>query len=710
MSPVRVGIPKEIFEGERRVAATPATVSKMRKLGLEVVVEAGAGAAADYSDAAYLETGAEIAPDAASLWAQADIVLKVRPPVATGPADAEGHVPSETELLKEGAALIGFIWPGQHPKMVERLTHRKATVLAMDAVPRITRAQKMDALSAQANLVGYRAVVEAASALGRIFGGQMTAAGRSAPANVLIVGAGVAGLAAIAAAKGLGATVKAFDTRPAVREQVESLGARFLEFEFKESGEGDGGYAKEMSEAYIAAEQALIATHAKSSDVVICTALIPGRPAPVLLTSGAVVSMSPGSVVVDLAAEQGGNCPLTEKDKMVEKFGVKILGFTDLPSRLARQASDLYAMTVYNLLEDVYDEKLGKIELDLEDEVHRAAVVLQDGKLLWPPPTKPRPRSAAPPPEDKKPKAAAPHAPRRPRRGPPAQQERSVGHGHRGPPAAHGRVLRGKRLRRAPHGVPARVRRGLARCVERGPRAAYPAHERDQRHQRHHPRRRRAAHAHRRLRRGHAARGRRHPHRHDKRGGGLPRHAAHAEDVPAMIASVASIQRLAYLGAALLFIFSLRGLSTQETARRGNTSGILGMVMAVLVTALALAEPAASGAPSGSAASAWGLLGGAIAVGAAIGALLATRVAMTSMPELVAILHSFVGAAAVLVGIANYLEKGGESSSVHEVEVVVGVFIGAITFAGSVIAFGKLRGTIGSKPLLLLRGATRPTC
>jgi len=404
---MKVGIPKEIFEGERRVAATPATVSKMRKLGLEVVVEAGAGAAADYSDAAYLETGAEIAPDAASLWAQADIVLKVRPPIATGAADAEGHVPSETELLKEGAALIGFIWPGQHPKMVERLTKRKATVLAMDAVPRITRAQKMDALSAQANLVGYRAVVEAASALGRIFGGQMTAAGRSAPANVLIVGAGVAGLAAIAAAKGLGATVKAFDTRPAVREQVESLGARFLEFEFKESGEGDGGYAKEMSEAYLAAEQALIATHAKSSDVVITTALIPGRPAPVLLTSGAVVSMSPGSVVVDLAAEQGGNCPLTEKDKMVEKFGVKILGFTDLPSRLARQASDLYAMTVYNLLEDVYDEKLGKIELDLEDEVHRAAVVLQDGKLLWPPPTRPRPRSAAPPAEDKKPKAAA---------------------------------------------------------------------------------------------------------------------------------------------------------------------------------------------------------------------------------------------------------------------------------------------------------------
>lgn len=413
---MRVGIPREIFEGERRVAATPMTCAKMRKLGLEVLVQAGAGEAADYSDAAYLETGAEIAPDAATVWAKSDIVLKVRPPMATGPAAEDGTVPNEADSLKEGGALLGFVWPGQNPTLVERLGKRKATVLAMDAVPRITRAQKMDALSAQANLVGYRAVIEAASALGRIFGGQMTAAGRSAPANVLIVGAGVAGLAAIAAAKGLGATVKAFDTRPAVREQVESLGARFLEFEFKESGEGEGGYAKEMSEAYLAAEQALIATHAKSADVVITTALIPGRPAPVLLTSGAVVAMAQGSVVVDLAAEQGGNCPLTEKDKMVEKFGKKILGFTDLPSRLARQASDLYAMTVYNLLEDVYDEKAGVLELDLEDEVHRGCVVLQAGKLLWPPPTRPRPPSAAPPHETKRPAAAAPahgaaHAP-----------------------------------------------------------------------------------------------------------------------------------------------------------------------------------------------------------------------------------------------------------------------------------------------------------
>jgi NAD(P) transhydrogenase subunit alpha len=412
---MKVGIPKEIFPGERRVAATPMTVSKMRKLGLEVLVQSGAGDAADYSDAAYMETGAEIVPDAASLWAQAEIVLKVRPPEALGAAGPDGSDPgNEADLLKEGGTLLGFVWPGQNPTLVERLAKRKATVLAMDAVPRITRAQKMDALSAMANLVGYRAVVEAASALGRIFGGQMTAAGRSPPAHVLIVGAGVAGLAAIAAAKGLGATVKAFDTRAAVREQVESLGASFLELDFKETGEGDGGYAKEMSEAFLAAEQALIAQHAKSSDVVITTALIPGRPAPVLLTSGAVVSMAPGSVIVDLAAEQGGNCPLTERDKIVEKFGKKIIGYVDLPSRLARQASDLYAMTVFNLLEDLIDEKTGKLDLDLEDEVHRGAVVLQAGKLLWPPPSRPRPRSAAPPPEQKKKAASAHGAPHPP--------------------------------------------------------------------------------------------------------------------------------------------------------------------------------------------------------------------------------------------------------------------------------------------------------
>jgi H+-translocating NAD(P) transhydrogenase subunit alpha len=406
---MKIGIPREILPGEKRVAATPATVVKLRKLGFEVVVQADAGHAADYDDSAYLEAGATVAPDARSLWGQADVVLKLRPPEEL--PDGAGH---EAELLREGAVLIGFVWPGQNPSLVERLGKRNVTVLAMDAVPRITRAQKMDALSAMANIVGYRAVIEATSHLGRFLGGQMTAAGRVQPARVLVVGAGVAGLAAVAAAKSLGAIVRAFDTRPAVREQVESLGGVFVPMEMKESGEGEGGYAKEMSEAFLAAEQALLGKEAESADVVITTALVPGKRAPVLITSGAVVSMHPGSVIVDLAAEQGGNCALTEQDRVTQKFGKKILGFTDLASRMARQSSDLYATTVFNLVADVFKTTDGKLalHLDLEDEVHRAVVVLQDGKLLWPPPTRPKPRSAAPPPEAKASPAAVVAKPR----------------------------------------------------------------------------------------------------------------------------------------------------------------------------------------------------------------------------------------------------------------------------------------------------------
>ena len=385
---MKVGIPKEIYPHEGRVAAVPETVHKIRKLGFEVVIQAGAGDTATFADAAYIEAGATTVPTAAALYAEADVVLKVRQPIAT--ADG-GH---EADLIKEGATIISFIWPAQNKELLERLTARKVTVLAMDAVPRITRAQRMDALSAMANIAGYRAVIEAASHFGRFFPGQVTAAGRVKPAQVFIVGAGVAGLAAIAAARALGAQVKAFDTRPAVREQVESLGATFVEFKFEESGEGTGGYAKEMSEAYLAAEQAMIAQHAKQSDIVISTALIPGKPAPQLITSGAVVAMEHGSVLVDMAAEQGGNCALTERDKVVEKFGVTIIGLTDLPSRMARQSSELYATTVFNLLKEVAPE--GKVALKLDDEVQRGVLVLQDGALMWPPPKPPPPRAGGP--------------------------------------------------------------------------------------------------------------------------------------------------------------------------------------------------------------------------------------------------------------------------------------------------------------------------
>jgi H+-translocating NAD(P) transhydrogenase subunit alpha len=385
---MKVGIPKEIYPHERRVAAVPEKVHKIRKLGYDVVVEAGAGDASSFADAVYIEAGATIAPNAAALYAQADVVLKVRQPIAT----PTGH---EADLLKEGATVISFIWPAQNKELLQRLATRRLTVLAMDAVPRITRAQKMDALSATANIAGYRAVIEAAAHFGRFFPGQVTAAGRVKPAQVFIVGAGVAGLAAIAAARSLGAQVKAFDTRPAVREQVESLGAQFVEFKFEEPGEGAGGYAKEMSEAYLAAEQAMIAQHAKQSDIVISTALIPGKPAPQLITSGAVVAMANGSVVVDMAAEQGGNCALSERDKVVEKFGVTIIGLTDLPSRMARQSSELYATTVFNLLKEVTSAE-GAIALKLEDEIQRGVLVLQGGELMWPPPKPPPPRAGGP--------------------------------------------------------------------------------------------------------------------------------------------------------------------------------------------------------------------------------------------------------------------------------------------------------------------------
>jgi NAD(P) transhydrogenase subunit alpha len=385
---MKVGIPKEQFPGERRVAVTPATAARLKKLGVDVFVESGAGEAASFLDSAYAEAGAHVVPD---VWSECDLILKVRAPLLSPMGAGKPH---EVERMKEGGALISFIWPAQNRELLEKLQGKKATVLAMDSIPRTTRAQAMDALSATANLAGYRAVVEAAHHFGRFLGGQTTAAGRIKPARVLVIGAGVAGLAAIAAAKALGAMVTAFDTRPAVREQVQSLGATFLPFEWKgETGEGEGGYARQMSDAYLEAEQTFIAQHAKQSDIIITTALVPGTPAPKLLTSGAVVAMARGSVIVDLAAEQGGNCALTEPGKAVEKFGVTIVGFTDLPSRMAQQSSELYAATVLRLCELVIKE--GKLSIDYEDEVQRGALVVHEGKITWPPP-KPAIRAGAP--------------------------------------------------------------------------------------------------------------------------------------------------------------------------------------------------------------------------------------------------------------------------------------------------------------------------
>ncbi len=376
---MKIAIPREIRPGERRVAATPDTVSRLRKLGFAVTVEAGAGTGASMSDEDYLAAGAEVVADTRRVWGEADIVLKVRPPEANPALGTH-----EADLLHEGATLVSFLYPGKNKALVERLAARKVSALALDQIPRITRAQKMDALSSMANIAGYRAVIEAASFYGRFFTGQMTAAGRVPPARVLVVGAGVAGLAAIGAARGLGAIVRAFDSRAAVKEQVESLGAEFIALNVKEEGEGGGGYAKEMSEAYHAAEVAMLAKQCREVDIVITTALIPNQPAPILITEEMVKKMRKGSVIVDLAAENGGNCALTEPGTVVEKYGVHILGYNDLPSRLAPTASQLYG----NILSELLAEMGGaeNFHFDLDNEVIRGALVLKEGQLLWPPP------------------------------------------------------------------------------------------------------------------------------------------------------------------------------------------------------------------------------------------------------------------------------------------------------------------------------------
>ena len=390
-----VGVPKETRAGERRVALTPETAGRIAKLGHELLIESGAGGDADFSDEAYREAGVEVVDSAAAVYERADVLMKVRAP--------EGD---ELERLRSGQILVSFVWPGQNEALMETLKERGVTAIAMDSVPRISRAQKLDALSSMANIAGYRAVVEAANAFGRFFTGQVTAAGKVPPAKVLVIGAGVAGLAAIGAARGMGAIVRAFDTRPEVAEQVSSMGGEFLMLEFEDDGDGEGGYAKVMSDEFIEAEFALFREQAKEVDIVITTALIPGRPAPELWTADMVEAMKPGSVVVDLAAEQGGNCKLTRADEVVEHAGVKILGYTDLPSRMAAQSSQLYGTNLRHLLTDLTPGKDGVVHVNMEDEVIRGATVVHDGEITWPPPA-PKLSKAPRKPAPAKPAAAA---------------------------------------------------------------------------------------------------------------------------------------------------------------------------------------------------------------------------------------------------------------------------------------------------------------
>ena len=386
---MKIGAPKEIIEGENRVAMTPQSAIQLKKLGYSCIVESGAGEAARFSDADFQKEGVEIVKSASELWSISDIVVKVR-----GPEE------SELELGHEGQLLISSIYPAQNESLLAKLKEKGINTLAMDMIPRISRAQKMDVLSSMANIAGYRAVIEAGNNFGRFFTGQITAAGKVPPATVLVLGAGVAGLAAIGAAQSLGAVVRAFDVRPEVAEQIESMGAQFLFLDFEEDGSGSGGYAAPSSPEFREKQLALFREQAPEVDIVITTALIPGQDAPKLWLTDMVEAMKPGSVIVDLAAERGGNCDLTEMDKKIETDnGVTIIGYTDFPSRMATQASTLYATNIRHMLDDLTPERDGVAVVDMEDDVIRGATVVNNKEITFPPPPLKTPAIAKPKPK-----------------------------------------------------------------------------------------------------------------------------------------------------------------------------------------------------------------------------------------------------------------------------------------------------------------------
>ena len=399
---MKIGALQEIFEGENRVAMTPDSATQLQKLGHTCVIESGAGAKAGFTDEAYRAAGVEVLADAAAVYAAADVLVKVR-----------GPEPSEAAQLRSGQTLISFFWPAQNAELLELCKTKGATVVAMDMVPRISRAQKMDALSSMANIAGYRAVIEAGNNFGRFFTGQVTAAGKVPPAKVLVVGAGVAGLAAIGTSTSLGAITLAFDVRPEVAEQIESMGAEFVYLDFAEQqtdGAATGGYAAPSSPEFREAQLKKFRELAPSVDIVITTALIPGRPAPKLWTEDMVKMMKRGSVIIDLAAERGGNCDLTVPDqRIVTDNGVTIVGYTDFPSRMATQASTLYSTNIRHMLTDLTPKKDGVINHNMEDDVIRGATVTKDGSITWPPPPpkvqaiaaqKPKPKAEVAPPPD----------------------------------------------------------------------------------------------------------------------------------------------------------------------------------------------------------------------------------------------------------------------------------------------------------------------
>ncbi|KAJ6130802.1 NADP transhydrogenase beta subunit [Penicillium capsulatum] len=698
-SALTVGVPRESHQHERRVAITPQNVALLRKKGFSrVLIERGAGEGAQLQDHVYQEAGATLV-DRDAIWAHSDIVLKVRTPQIDGPFN-------EVQALRKGSKIISFLYPAQNKPLVEALAAQGVTAFAMDRIPRISRAQVFDALSSMANIAGYKAVLEASNHFGRFLTGQVTAAGKIPPSKVLVIGAGVAGLSAIASARRMGAIVRGFDTRPAVREQVQSLGAEFIEVDFQEDGAGQGGYAKEMSKEFIEAEMKLFMEQARDVDIIITTALIPGKPAPKLITKEMVAAMKPGSVVVDLAAEAGGNCEATVPGELASYKDVTIIGYTDLPSRLPTQASTLYSnnITKYLLSMAPQDKAFG---IDFNDEVVRGSIVTLNGEIIPP---------AAPP--------APPPAPKPDAQAVAAKKEEEVTltpwqkvtrdvtavTGAMGTTLAMGKAT-------GPMFMGNMMTFGLAGLV--GYRAVWGVA----------------------------------PALHSPlmsvtnaisgmvgigglfiMGGGyvpttLPEYLGAASVLlafvnvsggfvvtkrmldmfkrptdprsihgsmpfpPLCLAEDSSLlqARAGYLVSTLLCMGSISGLASQQTARRGNILGILGVASGILASLAAV----------GFSPETLTQFAAVAGTGAVVGGLIGRRITPTGLPQTVAALHSVVGLAAVLTSIGSVMVDIADISTLHMVTAYMGVLIGGVTFTGSLVAFLKLAGRMSSRPIAL---------
>ncbi|EGX87786.1 NAD(P) transhydrogenase [Cordyceps militaris CM01] len=697
-----VGVPTETFAGERRVAVTPANVAVLLKKGYaKVLVQRGAGTAADFLDSAYEKAGATLVADAAAIWSQAHIVLKVRGPSL-----------DEVDAIRDHQTIISLLQPAQNKALVEKIASRHATCLAMDMIPRISRAQVFDALSSMANIAGYKAVLEASNVFGRFLTGQVTAAGKIPPCKVLVIGAGVAGLSAIATARRMGAIVRGFDTRPAAREQVQSLGAEFIEVEIDEDGSGAGGYAKEMSKEFIDAEMKLFKEQAKDVDIIITTALIPGKPAPKLLKMDMLDVMKPGSVIVDLAAEAGGNCEATKPGELAVYNDVKVIGYTDLPSRLPTQSSTLYSNNITKFLLSMAPQEQA-FGIDLSDEVVRGAIVTLKGDII---PPAPRP---APPPPAAKPAAAAEAVPEPVALTPWQVKSREVGFvtggmasvlalgkftsplfmsnaftfalasliGYRViwgvAPALHSPLMSVTNAISGMVGVgglfilgggylPGTIPQTLGalsvllafvnvgggfvitkRMLDMFKRPTDPPE---------------------------------YPWLY-----AVPAAVFGGGFVAAAATGVGGLVQAGYLASSVLCIGSLSSLASQSTARMGNMLGMLGVSSGVLASLLA----------AGFSPEVLTQFGALASIGILAGALIGKRITPTDLPQTVAALHSVVGLAAVLTSIGSVMAGIQDISTLHMVTGYLGVLIGGITFTGSIVAFLKLGGRMSSKPKIL---------